>query len=68
MSNNNLWVDYRKEYKKRFKHSFDLYGMYWNNPEKDLEILIECIEKNKPFSEVLSKEELELIEEVKKVM
>lgn len=60
------WVKLRKEYKKRFKEDFDLYGLYWNNPSKDFEILVECIETNKPFSEVLSKEEMELIEGVKR--
>ena len=54
------------QYKEKFNEDFDLFGLYWNDPQKNFDILLECIEKNKPFSEVLSDEELNLIEEAKK--
>lgn len=53
-------------YEEKFGESFDIYGMYWNDMDKQIELALECIEKNKVIWEILSQEELDLIEEVKK--
>ena len=53
-------------YKDKFGESFDIFGMYWNDIEKQVALVLQCIEENKIIWDVLSKEELETIEEVKK--
>lgn len=52
-------------YKDKFGEPFDIFGLYWDDMDKQIDLAMQCIEKGKVISDILSKEELELIEEAK---
>lgn len=55
----------REIYKEMFGESFDIWGLYWNDMEKQSELILQCIEEEKNIWQILSPEELEAIEQVK---
>lgn len=49
------------EYFNRFGHHYSTYGYFMLDTKKDDELLSQCLAENKPMTEVLDKETLNLI-------
>lgn len=53
-------------YEDMFGETFDILGLYWDNSEKQTKLILQCIEEEKIVWDILTIDELESIEEIKK--
>ncbi len=51
----------KEEYFNRFGHHYTTYGYFMLTPQKDDELLQQCLDENKPMTQVLDKETLDVI-------
>jgi len=58
-NNNYKEPEYIIQHKQKFNKEPNIIGMFWNNPKKLIDGIIEAIDENKPYDEykMLSKDE-----------